>query len=286
MKGVIAAGGMGTRLYPLTNNISKHLLPVFNKPLIYYPLTNLIAAGIREICVVANSKEIQIFKNLLGDGSHVGCDFHFKIQEKPLGIPNVISNAYKVFGKTSITLILSDNVITASDILIEIIRKKQIIGSQIFATKVNNSSRFGVINFNKNMVIKDLQEKPNTNRPGYAVIGLYIFDDNVYSYLNEISVSKRGELEIIDILKKYNENKKLKFNLLKRGTMWFDAGTPDSLIRASNYIQAFEKQTGIMIGCYEEAALERGFINKAKLKRLCSKMPSSNYKSYLLNLIN
>ncbi len=286
MKGVIAAGGMGTRLYPLTNNISKHLLPVFNKPLIYYPLTNLIAAGIKEICIVANANEIQIFKNLLRDGSHVGCDFYFKIQEKPLGIPNVISNAYEVFGKTSITLILGDNVITASDILIEIIRKKKIIGSQIFATKVNDSSRFGIINFNKNMVIKELQEKPNTTRPGYAVIGLYIFDDNVYNYLDEISVSKRGELEIIDILKNYNENNQLKFNLLKRGTMWFDAGTPDSLMRASNYIQAFEKQTGIMIGCYEEAALERGFVNKAQLKRLCSKMPSSNYKSYLLNLIN
>ena len=283
MKGIIAAGGKGTRLYPLTLNISKHLLPVYNKPLIYYPLTNLIASGINEICIVSNSLNTKKYKDHFGSGEKFGCKFKYAVQEKSLGIPDVISKGYEVFGETPITLILGDNIITASDNLIDILRKKKINGSQIFTTKVSDPSRFGIINYDKSMNILSLEEKPKFAKSNYAIIGLYIFDQNVYQYLKNIKISKRGEYEIIDIINQYKNNHSLKVNILKRGSVWFDAGTYDSMNRASNYIELSEKQSGVMIGCIEEAAFQSGFINKENLFEITKSMPESGYKNYLLD---
>lgn len=283
MKGIIAAGGKGTRLYPLTLNISKHLLPVYNKPLIYYPLTNLIASGINEICIVSNSLNTKKYKDHFGSGEKFGCKFKYAVQEKSLGIPDVISKGYEVFGETPITLILGDNIITASDNLIDILRKKKIKGSQIFTTKVSDPSRFGIINYDKSMNILSLEEKPKFAKSNYAIIGLYIFDQNVYQYLKNIKISKRGEYEIIDIINQYKNNHSLKVNILKRGSVWFDAGTYDSMNRASNYIELSEKQSGVMIGCIEEAAFQSGFIDKDNLYELTKSMPESGYKNYLLD---
>ena len=283
MKGIIAAGGKGTRLYPLTLNISKHLLPVYNKPLIYYPLTNLIASGINEICIVSTSLDIKKYKNHFGSGERLGCKFKYAVQEKSLGIPDVISKAFEVFGETPITLMLGDNIVTASDNLINILKKKKISGSQIFTTKVNDPSRFGVINFDKSMNVLSLEEKPKSTKSNYAIIGLYVFDQEVYKYLNNINISKRGEYEIIDIINQYKINRSLKVNILKRGSVWFDAGTYDSMNRASNYIELSEKQSGVMIGCIEEAAFQSGFINKETLNELTKSMPESGYKNYLID---
>ena len=283
MKGIIAAGGKGTRLYPLTLNISKHLLPIYNKPLIYYPLTNLIASGINEICIVSNSLNTKKYKDHFGSGEKFGCKFKYAVQEKSLGIPDVISKGYEVFGETPITLILGDNIITASDNLIDILRKKKIDGSQIFTTKVSDPSRFGVINFDKSMNILCLEEKPKFAKSNYAIIGLYIFDKNVYQYLKNIKISKRGEYEIIDIINQYKNNHSLKVNILKRGSVWFDTGTYDSMNRASNYIELTEKQSGVMIGCIEEAAFQSGFIDKENLFEITKSMPESGYKNYLLD---
>lgn len=284
MKGIIAAGGEGTRLFPLTKNISKHLLPVYNKPLIYYPLTNLIAAGINEICIVSNKSNIQKFKNQLGFGDNIGCSFKYIVQEESLGIPDVIIRALEVLGESPITLILGDNVITSSDVLINTLRKKNVNGAQIFTTKVQDPSRFGVVNFDKSMKIIDFEEKPNKPKSNYAIIGLYIFDKEVYKYINNISISERGEYEIIDIINQYKHKNTLNVNILKRGSMWFDAGTYDSLNRASNFIELSEKESGTMIGCIEEAAFRSGLIDKKTLFKLASSIPESGYKNYLLNL--
>ena len=285
MKGVIAAAGKGSRLYPLTDSVSKHLLPVYNKPLIYYPITNLIASGISDICIITNPDELKLYKKLLGTGKQIGCRFEFFEQKDSIGIPDVLNYSLQVYGKKPITLILGDNVFTASDSLSNAMKTKKIDGAKIFATTVNDPSRFGIVNFDNKMKIIGLEEKPIKPKSNYAVIGLYMFDEMVYEYLREIKPSKRGELEIIDILKKYLNQNSLNLELMKRGSVWFDAGTPDSLLRAGSFIEAFEKQSGMMIGCIEEAALVRNFLSKKEFNNLVQSMPRSNYKEYLKKLL-
>ena len=216
MKGIIAAGGKGTRLYPLTLNISKHLLPVYNKPLIYYPLTNLIASGINEICIVSTSLNIKKYIDIFGAVEIFFCKFKFEVQEKSLGIPDVISKAYVVFGETPITLILGDNIITASDNLINILRKKKINVSQIFTTKGSDPSRFGVINFDKSMNILSLEEKPKVAKSNYAIIGLYVLIKKVYQYLNNIKFQKEVSMKLLSTINHYKNDHSLKVNILKR----------------------------------------------------------------------
>ena len=285
MKGVIAAGGKGSRLFPLTKSVSKHLLPVYNKPLIYYPITNLIAAGINEICIITNPNEITLYKNLLGTGSQLGCKFEFFEQENSVGIPDVLNYSMQVYGKRPVTLILGDNVFAASDTLIKSMREENILGAKVFATMVGDPKRFGVVGFDKKMKVKSLEEKPLAPKSNYAVIGLYIFDEMVFHYLKNIKPSIRGELEIIDILKLYLNDNKLSLEIMRRGTVWFDAGTPESLLRAALFIETFEKQSGVMMGCIEEAAVTRNFLTKQKLKELLKTMPTSSYKKYLEKLI-
>ncbi len=284
MKGIIAAAGTGSRLYPMTLSVSKHLMPVYNKPLIYYPITNLIASGINEICIITNKDESKLYKQLLGTGAQIGCKFEFFEQTKPIGIPDVLNYSLQVYGKKPITLILGDNVFSGNDTLVNSMREHNLIGAKIFANMVEDPTRFGVVNFNKKMKIRSLEEKPSNPKSNYAIIGLYIFDEMVYEYLDKISPSKRGELEIIDILEKYMENNKLSVEILKRGSVWFDAGTPESLLRAGQFVETYEKQSGTMLGCIEEAALVRQFVSKKTLNDLITLMPESDYKKYLKKL--
>ena len=285
MKGVIAAAGKGSRLYPLTNSVSKHLLPVYNKPLIYYPITNLIASGINEICIITNPDELKLYKKLLGTGKQIGCKFEFFEQKEPRGIPDVLNYSLEVYGKTPVTLVLGDNIFTASDSLSNAMKKRDIHGAKAFATTVDDPSRFGIVNFDSKMRIKSLEEKPRIPKSNFAIIGLYIFDEMVFEYIKRLTPSKRGVLEIIDILKYYLEDKNLSLEILKRGSVWFDAGTPESLLRAGLFIETFEKQSGVMIGCIEEVALIREFLTKNEFKSLVNLMPNSKYKQYLKKLI-
>ena len=285
MKGVIAAAGKGSRLFPMTNSVSKHLLPVYNKPLIYYPITNLIASGINEICIISNPDESKQYKKLLGTGAQLGCKFEYFEQEKANGIPDVLNYAVQVYGENPVTLILGDNLFAASDALIASMRQKEIVGAKIFATAVNDPSRFGIVELDNKKNIKSLDEKPLNPKSNYAIIGLYIFDELVFSYLKKLKPSKRNELEIIDILNMYLKDKNITLSVLKRGSIWFDAGTPDSLLRASLFVEMFEKQSGLMIGCIEEAALVREFISKRQFIKVVNAMPDSNYKKYLKSLI-
>lgn len=285
MKGVIAAAGKGSRLFPMTNSVSKHLLPVYNKPLIYYPITNLIASGINEICIISNPDESKQYKKLLGTGAQLGCKFEYFEQEKANGIPDVLNYAVQVYGETPVTLILGDNLFAASDALIDSMRQREIVGAKIFATAVNDPSRFGIVELDNKKNIKSLDEKPLNPKSNYAIIGLYIFDELVFSYLKKLKPSKRNELEIIDILNMYLKDKNITLSILKRGSIWFDAGTPDSLLRANLFVEMFEKQSGLMIGCIEEAALVREFISKRQFIKVVNLMPDSNYKKYLKSLI-
>ena len=278
MKGVIAAAGQGSRLYPLTACISKHLLPVYNKPLIYYPLSTLIYAGIKDICIVVNPSEMSLYKNLLGNGSN----FEFCEQKEPKGIPDVLNYSQKVFGKVPITLILGDNIFPSVDIHTQLNDDN---GAKGFAIQVDDPSRYGIIEFDKNMEILKIIEKPKNPKSNFAVIGLYVFDKTVYEYLSVLKPSKRKELEIIDVLKIYLENKRLSIDIIKRGSVWFDAGTPDSLLRAGRYIELYERQSGVMVGSLEEAAYENKFISKYKMKEVIDLMKDSRYKSYLNQLI-
>ena len=286
MKGVIAAAGKGSRLFPLTQSVSKHLLPVYNKPIIYYPITNLIAFGINEICIITNPGESKLYKKLLGTGTQIGCKFEFLEQEKPYGIPDVLNYAKQVYGNSPLTLMLGDNIFAANENLINLMRNKKISGAKIFATLVDEPKRFGVVSFDKKMRIKELEEKPLNPKSNYAVIGLYIFDEKVFDYLKYLKPSKRGELEIIDLLQMYLNDEMLSLEIIRRGSIWFDAGTPDSLLRASLFVDTFEKQSGVMLGCIEEAALTLNFLTLKKLEKTLKTMPESSYKEYLKKLMS
>tara|TARA_Y100001970_G_C14021448_1_gene743750 strand:- start:8 stop:865 length:858 start_codon:yes stop_codon:yes gene_type:complete len=285
MKGVIAAAGRGSRLFPITKTVSKHLLPIYNKPLIYYPITTLINAGITDICIVTNPNEKNLYKKLLGNGSSYGCNFEFCEQKKPKGIPDVLNYAKNVFGKVPITLILGDNIFASSDLLSNSKNTKYENGAKIFATQVEDPSRFGVIQFKDNMEILNIIEKPKFPKSDFAVIGLYVFDAKVYEYLSLIKPSYRNELEIIDILNIYLLRKTLSLKTIKNGSVWFDAGTPESLLKASIYVELFERQSGAMIGCIEEAAFQKKLISKNQMVNLIKTMNTSDYKLYLEKLL-
>ena len=285
MKGVIAAAGRGSRLFPLTKTVSKHLLPIYNKPLIYYPISTLINAGITDICIVTNPNETSLYKQLLGNGSKYGCNFEFCEQKKPKGIPDVLNYAKNVFGKAPVTLILGDNIFSSSDLLSNFKNNKGEKGAKIFAIQVEDPSRFGVIQFKDNMKILNIIEKPKFPKSDFAVIGLYVFDTKVYEYLSLIKPSYRNELEIIDILNIYLSKETLSLNTIKNGSVWFDAGTPGSLLKASVYVELYERQSGVMIGCIEEAAYRKKLISKNQMVNLTKTMNTSDYKLYLEKLL-
>ncbi len=280
MKGIILAGGAGSRLYPLTLVASKQLQPVYDKPMVYYPLTVLIASGIREICLISTPHDLPRFRQLLGDGSAWGLSIEYREQARPEGIAQAFLVAGSFIGSDSVALILGDTILSGGDAFPRAVAGFQ-DGAAIFAYHVQDPRRYGVVEFDATGRAVSLEEKPAQPRSNYAVPGVYLYDPEVVAITRNLRPSPRGELEITDVNREYLRRGKLQVTRLSRGFAWLDAGTSTSLHEASSYVQTIEQRQGIKIGCPEEAALRRGFIDLAQFERLLGAMPDCEYRSYL-----
>lgn len=284
MKGIILAGGAGSRLYPLTLVASKQLQPVYDKPMVYYPLTTLIEAGIRELCLISTPHDLPRFRQLLGDGAHWGLSIEYREQVRPEGIAQAFLIAQSFIGQDCVTLILGDNVFYGGDSFARAFAEfKQ--GATIFGYHVNDPERYGVVEFDSHGQAISIEEKPKHPRSNYAVPGLYIFDNQVVSITRNLKPSARGELEITDVNLEYLRRGELHVERLSRGFAWLDAGTSSSLHEASAYVQTIEKRAGIKIGCPEEAAFRRRFLPLEQLDALTNRMPKCEYREYLLEVV-
>mgnify|MGYP001463260789 CR=1 FL=1 len=282
MKGIILAGGSGSRLYPLTSTVSKQLLPIYDKPMIFYPLSVLMLAGIRDILLISSTDDINNYKNLLGDGSNFGISLKYKEQKKPDGIAQAFVLGNKFIGKSNVALILGDNIFFGpgfSKILKK--AKDSVKGSTLFLYRVKDPERFGILEFDKKKNIISIEEKPKNPKSSFAITGLYFYDNKVVEYVKRIKPSKRGELEITDLNKIYLENHDISYELLGRGFSWLDTGTQDSLLDASSYIRTIEKMQGLKIACLEEIAFQNNWITKDFLLERANNFPNSNYGFYL-----
>ena len=285
-KGIILAGGSGSRLSPLTEVVCKQLLPVYDKPMIYYPLSVLMIAGINDILIITNPKDLDPIKNLLGDGSHLGINLKYKVQEKPRGIAEAFILGKEFIDDSNICLVLGDNLLFSQALTKELEKsKKQNKGGTIFAYKVKNPKNFGIVDFDKKFNIKSIEEKPKNPKSNYASIGIYFYDNNVVKYANNLKPSKRNELEITDINKIYLKNRKLSAQVLGRGTAWIDMGTPDSLYQASSYVKEVQSLQRLQISNIEEIAFRKKWINKNQLNFLIKNMKISDYRKYLQDMI-
>jgi glucose-1-phosphate thymidylyltransferase len=286
MKGIILAGGSGTRLYPITRAISKQLMPIYDKPMIYYPLSVLMQAGIREILIITTSEDNESFKRLLGIGDELGCRFEYAIQEKPNGLAQAFVIGKKFIGKDKVALILGDNIFYGTGFS-ELIRTfNDVDGAAIFAYPVADPERYGVVEFDKSFKAISIEEKPANPKSSFAVPGLYFYDNNVIKIAVNLKPSPRGEYEITDVNKFYLEQGNLQVGVMDRGTAWLDTGTFDSLSDASEYVRVIEKRQATKIGCIEEVAYRMGFINDAQLKVLIKKYLKSGYGAYLQTLLS
>lgn len=282
MKGIILAGGSGSRLAPVTNVVSKQLLPIYDKPMIYYSLSVLMLANIREILIISTPQDITQFERLLGDGSELGVEFTYLIQQKPDGIAKAFIIGEDFIGQDSVALILGDNIFYGqyfSNTLIEAANQKQ--GATIFTYVVQDSRHYGVAEMDKNMRIVSIEEKPQNPKSNYAVTGLYFYDNQVVEITKTLKPSVRGELEITDVNKEYLRRNQLKAKVLSRGFAWLDTGTHESLQEAANFVQVIQKRQGQYISCIEEIAYRKGFITKEQMIRLSEKYPNSDYGQYL-----
>tara|TARA_B100001287_G_scaffold69122_1_gene56869 strand:- start:863 stop:1717 length:855 start_codon:yes stop_codon:yes gene_type:complete len=284
MKGIILAGGSGTRLHPITSVISKQMMPIYDKPMIYYPLTTLLYSGIRDILIISTPQDLPLFKELLGDGKSLGCNFEYKVQKVPNGLAQAFIIAEEFIAKDNVCLILGDNIFQMKIKTLEDCKKVK--GGIIFGYHVNDPQRYGVVEFDKKFNVISLEEKPEIPKSNYAVPGLYYYDNSVINIAKSIKPSKRGEYEITDINKEYLRQKKLEVKLLGRGSVWLDTGTFKSLMQANQYVQVIEQRQGRKIGCIEEAAYRMGYINDKQLTKLAKPLLKSGYGEYLLNLIN
>lgn len=284
MKGIILAGGSGTRLYPLTKAVSKQLMPVYDKPMIYYPLSTLLQAGINEILIISTPKDLPKFKELLSDGSQFGCRFKFKVQEKPRGLADAFIVGEEFIGKDKVAMILGDNIFYGSQINEQLEKYTDIDGAVGFAAHVNDPERYGVYEFDKEMNVLSIIEKPEKPKSNYANAGLYFCDNEVIEIAKNVKPSERGEVEITSVLDAYLQKGKLKVCLLDRGTAWLDTGTFDSMMKASQFVQVVEERQGLKIGCIEEIAYKKGFINKKQLQSLAKDLLKSGYGKYLMEL--
>jgi glucose-1-phosphate thymidylyltransferase len=284
MKGIILAGGAGSRLFPLTLVASKQLQPVYDKPMVYYPLTTLIEGGVQDICVISTPHDLPRFHQLLGDGSRFGLTFDYREQPKPEGIAQAFLVAESFIGKEAVTLILGDNVFYGSDSFQRAFAEFQ-VGATIFGYHVNDPERYGVVEFDGHGRAISIEEKPRQPKSNYAVPGLYLYDNQVVSIAQALKPSARGELEITDVNVEYMHRGQLRVYRLSRGFAWLDAGTSSSLHEASAYVQTIEKRQGIKIGCPEEAAFRRGFLSLECLDALTARMPKCEYREYLNQVV-
>jgi glucose-1-phosphate thymidylyltransferase len=284
MKGIILAGGAGSRLFPLTLVASKQLQPVFDKPMVYYPLATLIEGGIREFCLISTPSDLPRFRNLLGDGSAWGLQIEYREQPKPEGIAQAFLIAQSFIGKDAVTLILGDNVFYGADTLHSVFADFE-SGAVIFGYHVKDPERYGVVEFDEKGQAISIEEKPKIPRSNYAVPGLYLYDNSVVSIARNLKPSTRGELEITDVNTEYLRRGQLRVRRLSRGFAWLDAGTSSSLHEASAYVQTIEKRQGVKIGCPEEAAFRQGFLTLSQLQIMISKLPNCEYRSYLEDVV-
>ncbi|CAN5319871.1 glucose-1-phosphate thymidylyltransferase RfbA [soil metagenome] len=286
MKGIILAGGSGTRLYPITRAISKQLMPIYDKPMIYYPLSVLMQADIREILIITTPEDNESFKRLLGDGEELGCRFEYAIQEKPNGLAQAFVIGEKFIGDDKVALILGDNIFYGTGFS-ELIRSfNDVNGAAIFAYPVADPERYGVVEFDKDFKALSIEEKPVNPKSKFAVPGLYFYDNTVVEIAKKLQPSPRGEYEITDVNKIYLEQRRLVVGVMDRGTAWLDTGTFDSLSDATEYVRVIEKRQATKIGCIEEVAFRRGFINEDQLRSLVTKYLKSGYGAYLLTLLD
>jgi glucose-1-phosphate thymidylyltransferase len=284
MKGIVLAGGSGTRLHPLTIAISKQLIPIYDKPMIYYPISSLITAGIREILIISTPQDLPLFKKLLGDGSQLGCEFHYEIQEHPNGLAQAFIIGEKFIGNEKVALILGDNIFYGSGLSNLLQANNNPDGGIIYAYHVQDPERYGVVEFNDEGIAISIEEKPLKPKSNYAVPGIYFYDNDVVKIAKSIKPSNRGELEITDVNKAYLKQGKLSVSILDRGTAWLDTGTFNSLMQATQFVQVIEERQGLKIGSIEEAAFKMGFINKKQLQKLAEPLIKSGYGNYLLDL--
>lgn len=285
MKGIILAGGSGTRLYPITLGISKQLMPIYNKPMIYYPLSVLMMAGIREILIITTAEDQSGFKRLLGDGAQWGCYFEYVIQETPNGLAQAFVLGKDFIGKDKVALVLGDNIFYGTGLSNLLQANNNPDGGVIFAYQVNDPERYGVVEFDEDFRALSLEEKPTVPKSNYAVPGLYFYDNSVVEIAENIQPSPRGEYEITDVNKVYLANDRLKVGVLNRGTAWLDTGTHESMMEASQFVQVIENRQGLMIGCPEEVAYRMKFITAEELAMLADPLKKSGYGIYLSKLI-
>jgi len=285
MKGIILAGGSGTRLHPLTLSVSKQLMPIFDKPMIYYPLSTLINSGIREILIISTPQDLPLFEKLLGDGKKLGCEFEYAVQEHPNGLAEAFIIGADFIGTDKVALVLGDNIFYGTG-LGDLLRKNNNPdGGIVYAYHVHDPERYGVVDFDDNGKVISIEEKPENPKSNFAVPGIYFYDNEVVEIAKNIQPSHRGELEITDINKEYLKRGKLQVSILDKGTAWLDTGTFTSLMQASQFVQVIEERQGLKIGAIEEAAYRQGFITKAELRVLATLLLKSGYGKHLISII-
>ena len=285
MKGIILAGGHGTRLNPLTLAVSKQLLPVYNKPMIYYPLSTLMLSGIKDILIISTERDLPAFKNLLGDGTDLGCNFSYVIQKEANGLAQAFVLGEEFIGGDKVALILGDNIFYSNRLPKLLRSNKDFDGGLVFAYQVSDPTSYGVVEFDKNNNVVSIEEKPEKPKSNFAIPGLYYFDNNVCEYAKKVAKSKRGEYEITSLINKYLQINKLTVCVLDAGTAWLDTGTFDTLSRAGQFVEVIEKRQGVKIGCIEEIAYKMGYISKSQFEKISKKYQSSGYGKYLLDVL-
>lgn len=284
MKGIVLAGGSGTRLHPLTLSVSKQLMPVYDKPMIYYPLSTLISAGIREILIISTPQDLPLFQKLLGNGNQIGCSFKYEVQEKPNGLAEAFLIGEKFIGDDKVALILGDNIFYGTGLSKLLQENTNLDGGIVYAYHVNDPERYGVVEFDEHQNAISIEEKPKNSKSNFAVPGIYFFDNTVIEKAKSLQPSSRGELEITDINKAYLRENNLSVRILDRGIAWLDTGTFKSLMQASNFVEVIEERQGLKIGSIEEAAFKSGFINKKQLQKLAKPLLKSGYGKNLMDI--
>ena len=286
MKGIILAGGTGTRLHPITYAISKQIIPVYDKPMIYYPLSTLLLAGISDILIISTPHDLPQFKLLLGDGSKLGVKFSYEVQPDPNGLAQAFVIGEKFIGKDKVALVLGDNIFYGAGLGEKLRRNTDPDGGIVYAYKVSDPERYGVVEFEREFRVLSIEEKPKKPKSSYVVPGIYFYDNEVVSIAKKLTPSARNEYEITDVNKEYLRRGKLQVSILDRGTAWLDTGTFDSLMQASQYVQVIEQRQGIKIACIEEIAYRKGFISRKQLEEMAQPLLKSGYGEYLMKIVN